>query len=57
MPVSLDTDFQLKLTVLIFANIFAQKGYFQSKTEPWDGSLVVSDLHSEIKGSWLEYSC
>ena len=27
------TKFQLKLTILIFRTIFAQKGYFQSKTE------------------------
>ena len=30
---SLDTNFQLKLTILIFSNKFAQKGYFQSKTK------------------------
>ena len=29
----LDTNFQLKMTVLIFWTKFAQKGYFWSKTE------------------------
>ena len=31
--ISLSTKFQVKLTVLIFWNKFALKGYFQSKTE------------------------
>ena len=30
---SLDTKFQLKLTILIFWTKFAKKGYFQSKAE------------------------
>ena len=33
IQISLDTKFQLKLTVLIFLTKFAQKGYFPSKTE------------------------
>ena len=31
--ISLSTKFHPKLTVLIFLTKFAQKGYFQSKTE------------------------
>ena len=33
IQISLGTKFQLKLTILIFWTKFAQKGYFQSKTE------------------------
>ena len=34
--ISLDTNFQLKLTILIFFTKFTKNGYFQSKTDKMD---------------------
>ena len=33
IEISLGNKFQLKLTTVIFCNIFAQKGYFKPETE------------------------
>ena len=37
--ISLDTNFQLKLTILIFFTKFTKNGYFQSKTDKIDTPL------------------
>ena len=39
IQISLGTKFQLKLTILIFWTIFAQKGYFQSLSEKMNTTI------------------
>ena len=42
--ISLDTKFQLKITILSFLSKFAQEGHFRSKTEKANTSIEFFDL-------------
>ena len=46
--ISLDIKFQLKLTILIFWTKFSQKGYFRSKTENVNTTMVTEMGHKSF---------